>query len=145
LFTDDHVIEADSYAALQISVHKLQTVNAIYGQKISTNKMKTMACKGRDTVRNKVVTNNNTIEKINTFNYPGFSISYQNDKDITVKTSKFLQVMGIINRTLKPSQVQKHTRLQIYNTLALPTILYRHETGGKINPGCQWELNLWQL
>ena len=108
--------------------------------------MKTMACKGRDTVRNKVVTNNNTIEKINTFNYPGFSISYQNDKDITAKTSKFLQVMGIINRTLKSSQVQKHTRLQIYNTLALPTILYRCETGGqlekKINPGCQWKLNL---
>jgi len=36
--------------------------------------------------------------------------------------------MGIINRTLKLSQVQKHTKLQIYNTLALPTILYRSET-----------------
>jgi len=66
--------------------------------------MKTMACKGRDTVRNKILTNNNnTIEKINTFNYLGCSISYQNDKDITVKISKFLQVMGNINRTLKPS------------------------------------------
>ena len=63
-----------------------------------------MACKGRDTVRNKILTNNNnTIEKINTFNYLGCSISYQNDKDITVKISKFLQVMGNINRTLKPS------------------------------------------
>jgi hypothetical protein len=37
-----------------------QHVNAIYGPKISTSKMKTMACKGRDTVRNKLVTNNNT-------------------------------------------------------------------------------------
>jgi hypothetical protein len=36
--------------------------------------------------------------------------------------------MGIINRILKPSQVQKHTRLQIHNTLALPTILHRCET-----------------
>ena len=36
--------------------------------------------------------------------------------------------MGIITITLKPSQVQRHTRLQIYNTLALPTILYRCET-----------------
>jgi len=92
--------------------------------------MKTMACKGRDTVRNKIVTNNNTKQKINTFSYLGCSISYQNDKDITVNISKFLQVMGIINRTLKPSQVQKHTRLHIYNTLALPTILYRCETSG---------------
>jgi hypothetical protein len=90
--------------------------------------MKTMACKGRDTVRNKIVTNNNTIEKMNTFSYLGCSISYQYDKDITVKIAKFLQVMGIINRTLKPSQVQKHTRLQIYNTLVLPTILHRCET-----------------
>jgi hypothetical protein len=103
LFTDDHVIEADSCAALQISIHKLETVNAIYGLKISTSKMKTMACKGRDKVRNKILINNNTIEKINTFNYLGCSISYENDKDITVKISKFLQVMGNINRTLKPS------------------------------------------
>ena len=32
--------------------------------------------------------------------------------------------MGIINRTLKPSQVQKHTRRRIYNTSALPCLLY---------------------
>lgn len=85
MFTDDHVTEADSYDALQISIHKLEAVNAIYGLKISTSKMKTMACKGRDTVRNKIVTNNNTKQKINTFSYLGCSISYQNDKDITVK------------------------------------------------------------
>jgi len=36
--------------------------------------------------------------------------------------------MGIINRTLKPSQVQKHTRLRIYNTLALPCFLCGCET-----------------
>ena len=128
MFIDDHVIEADSYDALQIFIHKLETANAIYGLKISTSKMKTMTCKGRDTVRNKIVTNNNTIEKMNTFYYLGCSISYQSDGDITVKISKFLQVMGIINRTLNPSQVRKHTRLQMYNTLALPTILYRCET-----------------
>jgi len=32
--------------------------------------------------------------------------------------------MGIITRTLRPSQAQKHTRLKMYNTLALPTLLY---------------------
>ena len=31
--------------------------------------------------------------------------------------------MGIINRTLKPSQVQEHTRLKICNTLALLALL----------------------
>jgi len=36
--------------------------------------------------------------------------------------------MGIINRTLKPSQVQKHTRLKIYNTLALLALVYGCDT-----------------
>jgi len=49
-------------------------------------------------------------------------------KKITVKISKFLQVTGIINRTLRPSQIQKHSRLKICNTLALPTLLYNSET-----------------
>ena len=31
-------------------------------------------------------------------------------------------------RTLKPSQVQKHNKLIIYTTLALPTLLYGCET-----------------
>jgi len=50
------------------------------------------------------------------------SISYQNDTDITVKTSAFLQMTGVISRTLKFSQVQKHTRMKIYDVLALPTL-----------------------
>jgi len=36
--------------------------------------------------------------------------------------------MGIINITLKPSQVQKHTRLRICDTLALPCLVYGCET-----------------
>jgi hypothetical protein len=129
LFTDRKVIEEDSYNALPIYIHKMETVDVIYGPKISTSKMKSMDCKGRDTVRSKIVINNKTTEKINTFNYLGCSISYQKDKDISVKISKFLPISGIINRTLKPLQVKKkHTRLQIYNNLALPTILYRCKT-----------------
>jgi hypothetical protein len=42
--------------------------------------------------------------------------------------SIFLQITGIINRILKLSQVQKCTRLTIYNTSALPTVLYGCET-----------------
>jgi len=36
--------------------------------------------------------------------------------------------MGIITRILRPSQVQKPTRLKMYNTLVLPTLLYRCDT-----------------
>jgi len=53
----------DSEDALLVSVHKLETVTSKYGLNISKNKMKTMACKGRDPVRIKIVINNNIIEK----------------------------------------------------------------------------------
>ena len=56
------------------------------------------------------------------------SISYQNEKYITVKISEFLQKTVITSRTLKLSQVQKHARLKTCNVLALPTLLYGCET-----------------
>jgi hypothetical protein len=34
---------------------------------------------------------------------------------------------GLINTIFKPSKVQKQTRIQIYNTLTLPTLLYGSE------------------
>lgn len=128
LYADDQVVIADSEDTLQKSVYKLQLITEKYGLKISSNKTKTMAFKGRDPIRSKIVINNNTIEQINTFNYLGCSISYQDEKDITSKTMKFLKITGIINKVLKPSQVQKQTRLKIYNTLAIPTLLYGCET-----------------
>jgi len=69
-------------------VHKLETIAAKCGRRMSKSKTKTMAFKGSDTVRSEIVINNNIIiEKINTFNYPGCLISYQNVKDITVSIS----------------------------------------------------------
>jgi len=56
-------------------------------------------------VTHKYVINNNLIEQINASNYPGSSVACQNEKGVTVKVPKFLQVTGIINSTLKPSQI----------------------------------------
>jgi len=55
-------------------------------------------------------------------------ISCQNENDFTVKISRFTQITGIINITLKSSQVQKHTRLKIYNIFGLLASLYGYET-----------------
>jgi len=49
-------------------------------------------------VRSKIVININIIEQINIFIYLGYCISNQNEKYVTVKISKFLQITGIINR-----------------------------------------------
>jgi hypothetical protein len=98
---DDQVIVVDSEDASQMSIHKWEKTTSKYGLKISTSQTKTMAFKGRDPVRSKIVINNNIIQQINTFTYLGCSISYQNEKDITVKTSKFPQITVITNITLK--------------------------------------------
>ena len=126
----NQVLVVDSEDALQISIHKLETLTSKYGLNISKSNIKSMALKGRDPVRSKTVINNNVIEEGNTsFIYLGCSTTYQNEKDITVKISQFMQITGIIKKNFKtkPSQVQKHTRLKIYNSLALPTVLYGRE------------------
>jgi len=61
----------DSEHALQICVYKLETFAAKCGRRMSTSKTKTMAFRGSDPVRSKVVVNNNiTIEGVNIFSYP---------------------------------------------------------------------------
>jgi tRNA A37 N6-isopentenylltransferase MiaA len=78
---------------------------------------------------------------MSTFIYLGCSISQQNEKDSTVKISKFLQITEMINRTLKPSQVQKHTTLKIYNILALLyyTDADLEQLENRINKEFQWK------
>jgi hypothetical protein len=72
-----------------------------------------MAFRGRDPIRSKIVINNKIVEQVNKFNYLGCLLSYETEKDITSKLAKFLQITGIINQVLKPSKVQKQTRLKI--------------------------------
>jgi hypothetical protein len=79
-------------------------------------------------VKSKIIIHKNVTEQVNTFNYPRCSISQQNEKEHIVKISKFLQIKGNINRTLKPSRAPKHTRMKIYSTLLLPTLLYGCES-----------------
>ena len=52
----------------------METVTSKYRLKVLTSKTKTVDFKGRDPLRNKIlVNNNNNMEQINIFSYPGFS------------------------------------------------------------------------
>jgi len=57
---DGQVILVDSEDALQISIHKLETVTSKYELKISKCKTKTMTFKCTGKVRSKTAINNNT-------------------------------------------------------------------------------------
>jgi hypothetical protein len=67
------------------------------------------------------------LEQVNTFTYQSCNISYQEEKNLHSKITKFLQILGFLNNTLKPNLVQRSTRLKLYKTLALPALLYGSE------------------
>jgi len=60
LFPDEHVIIAD----LQKATHTLNQIITEYGLTISAQKTKSMAFKGRDSVRTKIVVDNKIMEKV---------------------------------------------------------------------------------
>jgi hypothetical protein len=78
LFADDQVITADREDNLQRDAHKLNQIIIEYGLTIFVQKTKSMAFRGRDPVKTKIVIYNKIMEKVNTFNYLG-SISYKNN------------------------------------------------------------------
>ncbi|KAJ4438965.1 hypothetical protein ANN_14919 [Periplaneta americana] len=47
--------------------------------------------------------------------------------DISQKINEYTRAMGIINSVMKPSLVQKHTRIRLYNTLARLVLSYGSE------------------
>jgi hypothetical protein len=77
--------------------------------------------------RSKICADGKILEQVNTFNYLGCALSYEGEKDMEVKISKFVKSIGVMNSIFKSSLVQKHTRLQVYKTLARPVLSYGSE------------------
>ena len=128
LFADDQVIISNTEDNLQKAIFKLNNLITEYGLSISTNKTKTMAFKGLEPLRSKIVINNQIIEQVNIFNYLGSNISYEGEKDINNKLNNFTKITGVINNVFKPKTTLRKTRIKLYNTLALPTLLYGSES-----------------
>ena len=87
-----------------------------------------MAFKGRDPVRTKIVIDNKIKEQVNLFNCLGKMKFYEGELDIDNKINNFLKITGILNNTFRPQKTLKKTRIRLYNTLALPVLLYDRET-----------------
>jgi hypothetical protein len=78
-------------------------------------------------VISKICFNNKTLKQQNTFNYLGYTISYEGEKDLNIKAANFVKVLGIINQIFKPWLVSRHIRIRIYKTLARPVLSYGSE------------------
>jgi hypothetical protein len=109
LFADKQVTLAYSVDALHIYIHKLETITSKYGVEISKRKTKIIAFKGRDPIRRKTVINNNIIEQTLSITY--VVLLHKRMK----KMLKFKSGISRDNGILKPSQVQRQTRLKIYS------------------------------
>jgi len=86
-----------------------------------------MAFKGRDTVRTKIVIDNEIIEQVSSFNYLGNMVSCARELDIDNILNNFLKIIVILNNMFRPLKTLK-TTIKLHNTLALPVLFYGSET-----------------
>jgi hypothetical protein len=61
-------------------------------------KTETMAFRGRNPIRCKIIISNKIKEQINIYNYLGHPLSYEGEKYVTGILTKFLHVTRIINQ-----------------------------------------------
>jgi hypothetical protein len=47
-------------------------------------------------IRRKICINNKTLKQQNIFNYLGYNICYEGEKDFNIKAANFIKVLGII-------------------------------------------------
>ena len=55
-------------------------------------------------------------------------ISYEKELDIDNKLHIYLKITGIVNNVFRPQKPLKETTIKLYNTVALPVLLYDSET-----------------
>jgi len=55
-------------------------------------------------------------------------ISYEKELGIDNKLHNYLKITGILNNVVRTQKTLKKTRIKLYNTLALPVLLYGSKT-----------------
>jgi hypothetical protein len=94
---------------------------------IKVEKTRVMAFRGMEPIRSKICVNNKTLKQQNTFNYLGYNISYEGEKDLNIRAANLIKVVGITNQIFESSLVSRHARICIYKILARPVLSYGSE------------------
>ena len=85
LFADNQVVIQDSEDKLQKSVYILNQISKDYNFKISTDKTKIMAFKGKHLVRSKTEIHGSILEQVKQFNYLACKLSLDGKPDFDPK------------------------------------------------------------
>jgi hypothetical protein len=108
------VILANSEDNLQRAMHRLNVTSKDYNMRISINKTKVLALRGKDPIGIKTVINERILDQVLNFKYLGLN----RELDINVKLQRFQQICGTIKRTLA-GKVRKETLLRFYKIMAI--------------------------
>jgi hypothetical protein len=84
-----------------------------------------MVFRGKEAVASKIRSNNKMTERTNDFTNLGYKLSFQGETDLQQKITKYTKTMGVINAVLKPTLVQKHTRIRLYKTCTASPMLWK--------------------
>jgi hypothetical protein len=87
-------------------------------------KINELASRGKNPVASKICFKNKLLQTVTSFSYLGYSLSFTHETDIPNNITKFIKNLDTINSVIKPSLVQKHTKIKIYETLAGPCVAY---------------------
>ena len=69
-----------------------------------------------------IFADNKRLLQVKNLKYLSCDISYETEKDIQQKLSKFAQELGNINSSFKPNFSQKFSTIKVHNAMVLPII-----------------------
>jgi hypothetical protein len=72
-----------------------KSTNSEFSTEINAKKTRVMAFRGMEPIRSKICINNKTLKKQNIFNYMGYNISYEGEKDLNIKAANFVKILVI--------------------------------------------------
>jgi hypothetical protein len=97
-----------------------------YNLKISTDKTKIMAFKGKHLVRSKIEIDGSILEEVKKFNYLRCELSLDGEPDFDKKINRFQGICGTIRKHLK--KIHTDTQMKYYKVVARPSLLDGSET-----------------
>jgi hypothetical protein len=127
LYADDLTIIQTNVDDVQSSIFYLSKLCQDYKFKISKNKTKIMAFKGKLNVSSKIVLENTTLEQVQQFNYLGCETSFIQERDVNMKIQNSQKIRGTISKTLN-NKTRKDTLMKFYKTMAVPILSYGSES-----------------
>jgi hypothetical protein len=94
-----------------------------YNWKISVNKTKAMAMKGKMNLRTKIVIDNNIFKQVNSFNYLGHTIIATNNIYLEITMNRLNEKCSTIRGKLN-NERRKETEVMFYNGMTVHTLTY---------------------